>query len=496
MKKRSSGILMHITSLPSPFGIGDMGDGAYRFVDFLEQSKQKSWQVLPFNPTSGINGHSPYSSMSAFGANILLISPELMLKDGLLSEKDVDTCLDSNGVVDYPKVLEFKNRLFNIAFKKFQTIEDKQGYTDFCAENAYWLEDFAMFIAFKEYFQDKLWSEWPQDIRDRNQQAVINLKAQMNGKIEKEKFLQYLFFKQWFALKKYANQKGVEIIGDIPIYVTYDSVDVWQDPSVFKLNAEKELKYLAGVPPDYFSKTGQLWGNPVYDWDALAKDKYAWWIKRIEHNLKLFDWVRIDHFRGFVDYWQVPLGEKTAIGGEWQKAPAFDFFETILQRFPDAPIIAEDLGIITDEVREAIKHFGFPGMKILIFAFYEDKKDHPYLPDNYIDNCVAYTGTHDNNTVKGWFENETQEADKKRLFKCLGREVSVDELPWAMIKLLMESKANMALFPMQDILGLKQEDRMNLPGTLDGNWQWRLKPEQLTPQITAQLAEITLSTSR
>jgi len=502
MDKKGSGVLLHISCLPSAFGIGDMGPGAYKFADFLAKSKQSFWQILPLNPTNLINGNSPYSSVSAFALNTLLISPAFMAEDGLLIEEDIKTIPKfSPSRVDYDAVVNYKIKLFDKAYKRFKQINKKSAeckaqYKAFCTQHTYWLEDFAMFIAFKDHFNGKIWSEWPQAIRDRNKQAIKKLKDNLKEQIEKEKFLQCVFFKQWHRLKNYCDKKGIRIIGDIPIYVTYDSVDVWTNPSIFKLGQDKKPIYIAGVPPDYFSKTGQLWGNPVFNWDVLQKQAYAWWMKRIEHNLKLFDGVRIDHFRGFIDYWQVASGEKTAINGAWKKAPAKDFFTTLLKHFPDLPIMAEDLGIITDEVREVMHYFGFPGMKVLLFAFSEDLSKHPYLPHNYIPNCVAYTGTHDNNTIRGWFEKEISKEDRQRLFKYLGREVTVDELNWELITLLMESVANMVIIPMPDLLNLGEEGRMNLPGTANNNWQWRVLSKQLNLSISEQLLNITVKSNR
>ncbi len=496
-KDRGSGLLLHISCLWSDFGIGDLGHSAYRFVDMLAESKQSYWQVLPLNPTNAINGNSPYSSVSAFAANTFFISPELMLKDGLIEKKDFGLFSGfPSERVDYLKVYEAKIKIFDAAFEKFKLKDKKTKFDLFCKENELWLEDYAVFIVFKKVFGGRIWTQWPKEIRDRAPEALNRLKEEYQDEIEKEKFLQYLFFRQWEALKEYANKKGVRIIGDIPIYVTYDSVDVWTNPSIFKLDEEKNLKYLAGVPPDYFSQTGQLWGNPVYDWEVMKQEDYKWWMWRVDHNLKIFDKVRIDHFRGFVDFWQVPAGEKTAINGEWQKAPAKDFFNTLLKKYPDVPIIAEDLGVITDEVREIMKYFGFAGMKILLFAFYEDLKTHPYLPHNYTANCVAYTGTHDNNTVRGWFENELKAENREKLFTYLGREVPEDELHWELIRILMESKANTVIFPVQDILGLGQEGRMNLPGVAQGNWQWRLSKGQLTADVLEKLSQLTANSRR
>ncbi|RKY36725.1 MAG: 4-alpha-glucanotransferase [Candidatus Omnitrophota bacterium] len=492
MGKRGSGVLLHITSLPSKFGIGDMGAAAYQFADFLFQSKQKYWQILPLNPTNLININSPYSSVSAFAGNIILISPELLAEDGLLSCEYVKSLPQSSEQrVDYEVVYNFKTEILSKAYESFKDLEARQDYNNFCRDQDYWLVDFALFIAFKEYFQGKMWSQWPKEIRDRNPEAMRGLAEKLAENVEKQKFMQYVFFKQWFTLKNYCQNKGIEIIGDVPIYVTYDSVDVWANPGIFKLDENKQPLYLAGVPPDYFSSTGQLWGNPVYDWDALKNDGYAWWIQRIEYNLKIFSRIRIDHFRGFVDFWQVPAGQKDAVNGAWQKAPADDFFQVVLDKFPDFPLIAEDLGIISDDVKRVMHKFAFPGMKILLFAFGEDMPEHPYLPHNYTQNCVVYTGTHDNNTVKGWFENETGAEDKKRLFIYFGRDIFVSDLHWEMIRLALMSVANIAIFPMQDILGLGETQRMNLPGTVRNNWQWRVLPDQLNAQLSSRICKMT-----
>ena len=497
MENRGSGLLLHISCLWSEFGVGDLGPSAYGFIDMLHASKQSYWQVLPLNPTNAVNGNSPYSSVSAFAVNTLFISPQSMLKDELIEKSDLELFSGfSSKRVEYIKVSEAKAKLFDIAYEKFKLADKKTKFNSFCKKNRAWLEDYAAFIVFKKVFDGRLWTQWPKEIRDRAPEALNRLKEAHLDEIKKEQFLQYLFFRQWEALKKYANKKGVQIIGDIPIYVTYDSADVWTNPSIFKLDEEMNLKYLAGVPPDYFSQTGQLWGNPVYDWEVMKQNGYKWWMQRIEHNLKIFDKVRIDHFRGFVDFWQVPAGENTAINGQWQKAPAMDFFNTLLKKYPNAPIIAEDLGIITDEVRETMKYFGFAGMKILLFAFYEDLKKHPYLPHNYTANCVAYTGTHDNNTVRGWFENELKDEDKKKLFTYLGKEVPVDELHWELIEILIQSEANTVIFPVQDILGLPQEDRMNMPGIAENNWQWRVSKDQLNDNILGRLCHLVSNSNR
>lgn len=491
--KRCSGILLHVTSLPSSYGIGDLGPEAYRFVDFLVEAKQSIWQILPLNPINPIYGNSPYSSSSAFAGNVLLISPKLMIEEGYITRGEVKQVPRfSRQRVNYSRVLSYKKKLFDRAYESFKRGKDTScEYEKFCKENSKWLEDFAFFVAAKGYFDEKPWNEWPLGIRDRNWNSLQNLRYKLKDKIDKEKFLQYLFFKQWFSLKKYCNQKNIQLIGDVPIYLNYDSVDVWSNPEFFKLNEEKKPLFISGVPPDYFSKTGQLWGNPIYRWDLLMKTGYKWWIRRMEHNFRLFNQVRIDHFRGFIGFWEVPAGETTAINGQWVKAPAEDFFNTLLKRFSYLPIIAEDLGVITPDVREVMNRYGFPGMRILLFAFGEDTSRHPYIPHNYVRNCVVYTGTHDNNTARGWFEREAGSEEKKRLFLYLGREITPNQVSQELIRLAHMSIADTVIVPMQDVLGLGEETRMNRPAIPKGNWEWRLLSEWLTSTLAEDLARMT-----
>ncbi|MCM8813080.1 MAG: 4-alpha-glucanotransferase [Candidatus Omnitrophica bacterium] len=498
---RCSGILMPISSLPSPFGIGDLGPGAYAFVDFLARARQRLWQILPLNPTTLINGNSPYSSPSAFACNPLLISPERLILDGYLTDADVADRPDFPAErVDYPEVIRYKESLFERAFRRFASMKKRLAYERFCEEQAHWVDDYAAFTVFKRHFQERVWSQWPVEIRDRQESAVVTLARRCAAEIEREKFLQFLFYRQWAALKKYCRANGVEMFGDIPIYVTYDSADVWTYPGLFKLDEQKNPVCVAGVPPDYFSKTGQRWGNPVYDWEVLQKTGFLWWLERIRHNLELFERVRIDHFRGFVDYWEIPAEEPTAIQGSWKLAPAKEFFAAVRREFPQAPIIAEDLGWLSDLAIKTIKELGFPGMKILMFAFGDDKTDHPFLPQNYTENCVAYTGTHDNNTVQGWFQNEAGPAEKKRLFAVLGKEVAAEQVHREMIRALMESKANAAIFPLQDVLGLGADQRMNVPGIAQGNWAWRYAaasfPDEYADWLAVQARESGRSTQK
>jgi 4-alpha-glucanotransferase len=497
MDKRGSGILLYVTSLPSPFGIGDLGPWAFRFVDFLEETKQRYWQILPLNPTNLKYGNSPYHSNSVFAGETLLISPELLVQDGLLDQKDLELCVDfPKERVDYPGVISYKNRLFQQAFARFKKTQRTDEYERFCQENIFWLEDYALFTAISANLPKQHWIDWPVDLLNRVPEAVQRAKESCFESYEKAKFLQYLFWKQWMSLQDYCRQKGIRIIGDIPIYPVYDSADLWVYPELFNLDENRRPITVAGVPPDYFSETGQLWGNPVYRWDILKDRSYDWWIHRFRHNLTLYDLVRVDHFRGFVGYWEVPAHEKNAVNGNWSKAPAEDFFNRLLAEIPNAPIIAEDLGTITPDVKEILDHFEFPGMKVLLFAFSDDLATNPYVPHNHVENCVVYTGTHDNNTVLGWFQKEASPEDKKRISMYLGRDPAEADIHWELIRLGMMSVARIALFPMQDILGLGEEARMNRPGTRKGNWQWRFSTDQLTPVVKEKLREMTKSYGR
>jgi 4-alpha-glucanotransferase len=491
MNKRGSGILLHITSLPSPYGIGDMGSWAYKFVDFLAEAKQRYWQILPLNPTDPAFDNSPYHSLSALAYNPLLISPEFLVRDGLLTNENLNLVQKyPNGWVDFPSVIAYKTKLFEKAFATFKKKNNDREYEKFCIDNSSWLEDFSLFASLRNYFDKRVWSDWPVEIRDRQSKQILEMKKTLKDKIAMEKFLQYQCHKQWLSLKEYCNKKGIQIIGDIPIYVDFDSADVWTNPEIFKLDDKKRPYVVAGVPPDYFSETGQLWGNPVYRWEKMKEKGYEWWIKRISHNIELFDVVRIDHFRGLVAYWEVPATEKTAIKGEWIPVPARDFFDTLKRQLSSLPIIAEDLGFITQDVIDVINHYNLPGMKILLFSFGEGISINPYIPHNLMKNCILYTGTHDNNTVRGWLENEARPEDKARLKSYLGREISDLDMPWELIRLAMMSVANTAIVPMQDILGLGKKDRMNTPGTSNGNWRWQLTFDQLDFSLTGKLREM------
>jgi 4-alpha-glucanotransferase len=495
MNLRRCGILLHITSLPSPYGIGDFGEAAYKFVDFLAETRQCLWQILPLNPTCSVYGNSPYSSNSAFAGNHIMISLDLLVQDGILSKADIEdppTFRDDR--VDYEAVTAYKANILRLAFDNIQgKLEGDSEFKRFCCDNAYWLDDYALFVTLKDHFQGAIWSDWPDDIKRREIDAVRFWKEKLKDMILLEKFSQHLFFKQWFLLKEYSNSKNIQIMGDIPIYVTYDSADVWAKPEIFKLDDAKKLMFVAGVPPDYFSTTGQLWGNPVYNWDVLKETGYSWWLRRIEFNLKLFDIVRFDHFRGFVSYWEVPAGEKTAVSGRWVNTPVKDFFNILYRHFPSLPIIAEDLGEeITPEVREIMSIFEIPGMKVLQYAFGKDLPASPFIPHYYTTSCVVYTGTHDNNTTKGWYKKEISYEDRDRIQKYLGGDITEDNIHSHLIRLAMMSVANMVVIPLQDILGLGEESRMNFPSTSENNWEWRLLPEQITSELIRELTKITV----
>ena len=493
MDSRGSGILLHITSLPSSYGIGDLGSGAYRFADFLAEAGQSYWQILPLNLTCTGYGNSPYSSYSAFAGNPLLVSLDQMVDDGLLTKSDIaDLPAFSGNKVNYRRATDYKYKILETVYKRSKdTLTEDPEFERFCGDNSYWLDDFTLFITLKRYFKGWEWSRWPEDLRGRKAGTLKKWKQRLSESIVREKFLQYLFFKQWYLLKKYCNRRNIQIIGDVPIYVNYDSSDVWANQEIFKLDEERKPLFVTGVPPDYFSATGQLWGHPVYDWDVLRQRRYSWWIQRIEHNIKLYDLFRLDHFRGFVGYWEIPAHEKSALNGKWKKSPARDFFKTLSKHFPHLPIIAEDLGVITPDVREIINLFGFPGMRVLLFAFGDDLATNPYAPHNYIKNSVVYTGTHDNNTIKGWFHKEVDPECKKRLSDYTGRRISERTVCWELIRLAMGSIASLVIIPMQDILGLGEKARMNLPSSPEGNWEWRFTREQISPMLIQKLADIT-----
>ncbi len=499
---RSSGILLHPTSFSGPHGIGDLGEAAYRFVDFLVQTKQTIWQILPLGPTG--YGDSPYASFSSFAGNPLLINLDKLITAGDLGEADLATVPSFPvDTVDYGWVITWKTPLLEKAARNFLANGGSVRQADFksfCTQNGSWLDDFALFMAVKQDFDQKaqkegvdgaMWSNyWDTDIRLRQPKAVAQWQKDKEEAIAVQKVLQYYFFQQWQAVKRYANEHNIKIMGDIPIFVAPDSVDVWANREYFFLNKEGQPTVVAGVPPDYFSATGQLWGNPLYNWKAMAEKNFDWWLKRIRHTLKMVDVIRIDHFRGFEAYWEIPAGEKTAIKGKWVKAPGKQFFETVKKDLGNLPIVAEDLGLITKEVRALRDQFGFPGMRILQFAF--DAKEsgginatNNFLPHNYEPNSIVYTGTHDNDTVLGWYQASTDE-EKDFVRRYIAR--SDDNIVWEFLRLACSSVSRWAIFPMQDVLRLGSDARMNTPSVLGGNWGWRYRTEALNEAVSSMLS--------
>lgn len=491
--QRSSGILLHVTSLPSRFGVGDLGPEAKRFVDFLAQAGQRWWQILPLNPTSPAHGNSPYSSFSAFAGNPVLISPEEMLYAGLLEGRDLDTLPEMPlGRADYEEAARLRQGLVHTAFSRLDSIPKMHAlFQNFCTRQAHWLHDYALFVALKDAFGGQHWSRWPETIRWRDTQALAESHHTLRREMDLISFGQFVFFSQWQALRDYCQDRGVALIGDIPIYVNEDSADVWANPDIFKLDEELRPRKLAGVPPDYFSADGQLWGNPVYDWQRMHNDGFSWWVSRIRHNVELFDLVRLDHFRGFVGCWEVPAGEKTAINGHWVDVPGREFMRTLADHFSPLPLIAEDLGTITDDVREVMREFALPGMKILLFAFGPDLPTNPYVPHNHVHNCVVYTGTHDNNTARGWFEEEADPETRARLGAYLDTACTSDNIAQKLVRTAMQSVGDVAIFPIQDLLGLDAGSRMNIPGMANGHWTWRLPQNALSPSFAQQLLTLT-----
>ncbi|MCI0518879.1 MAG: 4-alpha-glucanotransferase [Chloroflexi bacterium] len=492
--ERASGVILHPTSLPGEFGIGDLGVAARRWVDFLDRAGCAWWQVLPLGPTG--YGDSPYQCFSAFAGNPYLISPEDMLQDGLLSQEEVkDHPRFPDERVDFGAVIPWKLALLDRAYHRFEegaAAALRPAFEQFRQAEADWLEDFALFMALKEHHGGAPWVEWPAALRDRQPDALAALRAEMGSAVERQAFRQFLFFRQWSAIREYARERGIRLIGDIPIFVAHDSADVWVHRPLFYLDAEGQRSVMAGVPPDYFSATGQLWGNPLYRWGIHREDSYAWWLGRLRAVLKLVDVVRLDHFRGFSGYWEVPGGAKTAQKGRWVKAPGADFFRAVAEALGDLPIIAEDLGVITPDVRALRDSNGLPGMKILQFAFGGEPTD-PFLPHNYPVNCVTYTGTHDNDTARGWYERvgEDERSWCRRYLKSDGRDIS-----WDMIRACWSSVAVFSIAPMQDLLSLGNDARMNYPGNPSGNWSWRLNAGGLNPMIRDRLREVNYLYSR
>lgn len=486
---RASGILMPVFSLPSQYGIGCFSKEAYDFADQLEAAGQRFWQILPLGPTS--YGDSPYQSFSTFAGNPYFIDLESLVQEGLLAQADCEACdFGSNaGLVDYEKIYRSRFQVLEQACRN-SGIAGDADFHRFERENAFWLEDYALYMAVKHRFGEASWTQWDDDIRLREPEAMQRYETMLEKEIEFYKFIQYTFARQWKKLKAYVNGKGIRIIGDIPIYVAPDSADSWSRPELFQFDGNRNPVAVAGCPPDAFSKTGQLWGNPLYDWDYHRKTGYAWWIQRIAYCHQLYDVVRVDHFRGFDEYYSIPFGARTAEHGVWRKGPGFELFQELSRTVKQLNIIAEDLGFITDSVRELVRKTGFPGMKVLEFAF-DSREKSDYMPYHYDHNCVVYTGTHDNDTVKGWYRT-INARDRALAVHYIGNtKVKEKQIHWEIIRLALSSVADLAVIPIQDYLGLGSKARINTPSTLGGNWQWRLKKGQITPGLLKKIAKMT-----
>lgn len=486
---RASGILLPITSLPSAYGIGTFSKEAYAFVDFLEKAKQRYWQVLPFGSTG--YGDSPYQSFSTFAGNPYFIDLEALIREGLLTVTECENVDygDSAELVDYFKIYHSRFQLLKLAYDRFR-VQGNENFEVFCKDQESWLNDYSLFMAIKNHFGDKGIDEWDEDIRIRKAEALAKYEEELADNIEFYKFIQYKFFEQWRSLKEYANNKGIKIIGDIPIYVAYDSADTWAGKELFQFDQDGKPIAVAGCPPDSFSATGQLWGNPLYDWEYHKSTGYEWWIRRIAFCFKLYDVVRVDHFRGFDEYYSIPYGAKDAVIGKWEKGPGIDIFRHIEGALGNVDIIAEDLGFLTDQSRKLVADCGYPGMKIIQFAF-DSREESDYLPHNYNRNCVVYTGTHDNDTIVGWY-NTICEQDKKYATSYVNNKNSKpEEIHWDFIKLTLASVADLAIIPIQDYLGLGSKARINTPSTLGGNWLWRIKKSDFEMDLAEKICYIT-----
>jgi len=487
---RTSGVLLHPTSLPNRLGVGDLGSDAYGFIDFLHECHQRIWQVLPLGPTG--HGNSPYMSYSSMAGNPLLISLEQLCVDGQLTEDDIAIPDITTTVVDYDAATHAKMPLLAKAADNFQAYasdEQRQRFEQFCRDREFWLDGYALFMALKQAHGGKAWTQWDTAIARREPNAIALWTEKLSTEVFHQKYWQYEFHRQWSMLRRYANERGISILGDMPFYVAHDSADVWEFPDRFCLDPDSgEPALMAGVPPDYFSATGQLWGNPIYDWEHIKALGFKWWIYRFESLLEFVDIIRIDHFRGFQAYWQVPGGETTAMNGYWVEAPGEELFDQLKQELGFLPIIAEDLGVITPDVEALRDRYEFPGMRILQFAFGAES-DNPYLPFNYNQNCLVYTGTHDNDTTVGWFEN-IDDHTKQSVVDYMGQ-LGPNGIHWDMTRLALSSTANQAIIPLQDLMGLGTSDRMNTPGLGDGNWTWRYHPADITDDLKNNLKHLT-----
>ena len=499
-QRRASGLLLHITSLPGPFGIGDLGPAAHDVVAKLGRGGQSFWQMLPVGPTGF--GNSPYQSSSTFAGNPWLISPDVLVDQGLVEVKERDAIVVAEGRVDYDVVSRNKRQLLRRAAERFATrasSEQQQRYAEFCdRKGSIWLDDYSLYAALKEHQTGRPWNRWDPDLARRDQTALDRARTELASEVDAEKVIQFLFFDQWPPLRETAHEHGVGLVGDLPLYVAHDSADVWANPGLFQLDERGEPTVVAGVPPDYFSTIGQRWGNPIFDWEELASLRFRWWRSRVVEALELFDRLRLDHFRGIAGYWAIPADEPTAEHGRWVSGPGAELLQAVADEVGDLPLIAEDLGLITDDVVAIRETFGLPGMRIAQFGFDRVSDTALHHPDNYPEHVWAYTGTHDNDTTRGWF---WESNPKHRLWKLrrprriLYRRVG-GRIPWGLVEMVAGSRAMTAMFPVQDILGLGSDARMNTPGTTSGNWEWRLRSDQLSDESLHDLRGLTLATGR
>jgi 4-alpha-glucanotransferase len=489
---RSSGVLLHVTSLPSPWGIGDIGPTARKFVDLMASARQSLWQILPLTPVG--NHGSPYSSHSLFAGNTLLLSPEELVQDGFLPELPRSSPISDPALVDYPQSIRIKDDLIESAFRySYDRTKGNPGFLGFCDENSAWLDDYALYDALTRKY-GRPWTSWPENVRRKEKSTLMLEGASLDDLVQRAKFSQYLFQKQWSSLKSYAESKRVRILGDVPFYVLHDSSDIWAHSEFFKVGLDGRALYVGGVPPDYFSKTGQRWGNPVYDWARMGQDGYRFWTDRVARGLSLADFLRLDHFRGYVAYWEIPAESATAESGKWVPLPV-TFLDAMKEEFPDLPFVAEDLGVITEDVRRAIDSLGIPGMKVLQFAF-DGSSDNPHLPPNHTKNSLVCSGTHDTNTTLGWFTHEATSKEKKAIQSFLGHPVTSESVCDEFLRMAMNSTSDLCAIPFQDLLCLGGDARMNNPATSSGNWRWRADPGMLSEGTFRNLEELTASSGR
>jgi 4-alpha-glucanotransferase len=489
--ERGAGILLHITSLPSAFGIGDFGPEAKRFANFLHESGQKYWQLLPLNPTGKAQSYSPYSAMSSMAGNTLLISPEWFVDEGILTKNDIQKYkIGTSASVAFEKAARAKEKIFEKAYSSFNKRASAvltTAFQQYCEQEAFWLDDFSLYITIKRMHKDKPWFQWPSSIKLREAESLQQVSREKADDIKKIKWLQFIFSKQWTELKTHCNNLDIKMFGDLPFYVSYDSADVWSNQHIFSLDDDGNMIGMAGVPPDYFNENGQLWGMPVFKWNVLKEVHYDWWIKRMKKNMELYDLVRLDHFRAFADYWEVPASEKTAINGRWKPGPGSDFFDVLYKETGRLPFVAEDLGEINDAVYSLRDAFALPGMKVLQFAFGDNMATSDHIPHQYEPNFIVYSGTHDNNTTLGWFHEGVGKDDLKRLTQYLGMRPNAKNIHKVLARLAYASVAKIAVLPMQDVLGLDEKARMNMPASTSKNWLWRIRPKEITKDVSKEL---------